>query len=279
MGPGEAMRASARTGSWAALVCALLVQPLPGQEIVGLVLYNHTDTPVSYATVSLLNGAGEVLASVTSGPDGRFALKTPGEGAYSIHVEHLSAFAMVDGPFEVAEDRSAVVTFHIVPQPIALEEIAVSVEGRSMSLSMAGFYERSRAGFGHFLNLQDIKARNPIRLADLVRTVPGVQYFEGSNAGFGGYPIMSYALRSDLWSEDDLGASIPCLPRVYVDGVMVEPGGKSRMPSQGFDQIVGVTDVAAMEVYRSPAEVPVRFGGMTACGVILIWTLTGLGGP
>ena len=271
------MRVKAQGMWWTAVLCTLLPQSIPAQEIVGLVLYNHTDTPVAFATVTLLDTGGEVVSSITSGSDGRFALKTPGAGAYSLHVEHLSAFAMVDGPFEVVAGRNSVVTFHLVPQPIALEEIAVSVEGRSLSLGLAGFYERSRAGFGHFLGLQDIKARNPIRLADLVRSVPGVQYLEGSNAGFSGFPVMSYGLRSDLWMEDERAGSQPCLPRVFVDGVVVEPGGKSRAPSQGFDQLVAVTDVAAMEVYRSPAEIPVRFGGMTACGVIVIWTLTGVG--
>ena len=40
-----------------------------------------------------------------------------------------------------------------------------------------------------------------------------------------------------------------------------------------LDDIVEPANIAGIEIYRSPAELPARFGGAeSACGVIVIWT-------
>ena len=59
------------------------------------------------------------------------------------------------------------------------------------------------------------------------------------------------------------------------DGVIMERGGRGYVPMSGFDDIVQAYDVSGMEVYRSPVETPPQYGGLTACGVILLWTKGG----
>lgn len=243
-----------------------------GQEIHGLVLYNHDDLPVGMATVRLVAGAGEVLETVVSDVEGRFRLSVPGPGEYWVHVEHLTAFSMVDGPLEVQAATSgavALVTFHLVPRPLALEEISVEVEGRSLPLARTGFYQRQRVHPGYLMDSRDIERRAPLRTSDLVRTIPGVIYAEGRMAGFSGYPIMAYTERTRLDPDRPV-----CYPRVWVDGVVVEQGG-TVAPFQAFDDLVQAHEVIGMEVYRSPAETPAQFGGLTACGAILLWTRQG----
>ena len=237
-----------------------------------MVLYNHNDVPVAMATVRLVAPDGSVLGVGVTDLEGRFSVPVPDDGEYSVHVEHLTAFAMVDGPLSLRTTANTFVTFHLVPHPIALEEISVTVEGRSLPLARTGFYQREEIGLGFFLSPEDVERRRPIRTSDLIRTVPGVQYVQANGlAGFGGYPVMSYALRSEFFSAE----SMPCFPRVYVDGVVIEQGGRGWIPSMGFDDLVQAYDVAGMEVFRSPAETPVQFGGLSSCGVILLWTKSG----
>lgn len=244
------------------------------QEVWGLVLYNHNDLPVALATVRLVATDGSVLATGLSDMEGRFTLPVPADGEYLVHAEHLTAFAMADGPLSLSASSRTFVTFHLVPQPIALAEISVSVEGRSLPLARTGFYRREEVGLGYFLDPADVERRRPLRTSDLLRTVPGVQYIQANGlAGFGGYPVMSYALRSEMFGVN--GTGMPCFPRVYVDGVIVEQGGRGWVPTMGFDDLVQAYDVSAMEVYRSPAETPAAFGGLSACGVILLWTRSG----
>ncbi len=258
------------------LVCAaaaLAPVPASAQQVHGLVLYNYEDVPVALATVSLIDTAGVVVASAFTDVNGRFSIPIEAAGTYSVHAEHLTAFDMVDGPLQLSPGSNTMVAFHMVPHPIALEALTVEVDGRSRALTRSGFFERQRNGFGYFVEPADIERRRPIRASDLLRTIPGVRFIESNGmAGNSGYPMMSYAMRSRLTTN----ASRPCFPRVYVDGIVVEQGGTAFGPSGGFDQIIAASDVAAMEVYRSPAETPVQFGGMTACGVILMWTRMGL---
>lgn len=245
--------------------------PLHAQHVHGLVLYSPDDRPVAMATVRLVSERGEVLETALSGLDGRFSLRVPADGVYYVHAEHLTALAMVDGPLAAVTSANTFVTFHLAPDPLALEGLAVEVGGRSLPLARTGFYERREITPGFFVTPEDVARRQPVRTSDLVRTIPGVRYIEAPGvAGFHGYPVMSYALRSDAFSD----ASTPCFPRVYVDGVLFEPGGKA-FPATGFDDLVRAQDVVAMELYRSPAETPAQFGGLSACGVILLWTRAG----
>ncbi|MDH5805789.1 MAG: hypothetical protein OEZ54_11480, partial [Gemmatimonadota bacterium] len=93
-----------------------------------------------------------------------------------------------------------------------------------------------------------------------------------------------------------------CRPRVFVDGIIFlrgdsrplgvdEWGNPERLfdleenPDAGrfadelnIDDIGHPSTIAAVEIYRSGAQVPVQFGGTsieTQCGVIVIWTKIG----
>lgn len=243
------------------------------QSVHGLVLYSHNDAPVSLATVRLIDAEGRVAVTGYSDVAGRFQLTVPQAGSYSVHVEHLTGFDMVDGPMDLTASSNVMVAFHLVAKPIALDALEVTVEGRLPPLDRAGFYERRQAGLGFFMDDLDIERRRPLRASDLMRTIPGVQYLEANGiAGVSGYPVMAYALRSQVFSA----SSPPCFPRVYVDGTVVEQGGSTFTPARGFDQLVAAQDIAALEVYDSPVDTPAQFGGLSGCGVILIWTKTGL---
>ncbi|MEZ4414418.1 MAG: hypothetical protein R3E10_01565 [Gemmatimonadota bacterium] len=258
-----------------ALVLAALAasgRALDAQVVHGVVLYAEDDTPVAFAVVRLLAADGRVVATEFTTGEGRFQVTVPDAGTYALHVEHTSAYSMVDGPLELGTDFNTFVTFHLRARPIELEGFEVTASPNEWRLQSAGFYERERDGLGYFLDPTDLARRPLVRSSDVFRGVPGVQMVQSSTAGVPSFPLMSFALRGQFWTEGNGSGSPPCFPRVYVDGQLVELGGRSSPPAQSFDHLVPAQDLVGVEVYRSPAEMPAQFGGLTECGVILLWT-------
>jgi len=59
---------------------------------------------------------------------------------------------------------------------------------------------------------------------------------------------------------------------VMLNGAVLYQGGSGRRPPD-FSRDIRVSELEAIEVYRSSAEAPPEFGGTTgACGVIVLWT-------
>ena len=84
----------------------------------------------------------------------------------------------------------------------------------------------------------------------------------------------------DFWStsstaERPLASGVTiCWPMVYLDRHLIRNGGFD-MPAT-LDEILSGFDLSAVEVYRTPAEVPPTFNGPNAgCGVIVLWTRRG----
>jgi hypothetical protein len=59
---------------------------------------------------------------------------------------------------------------------------------------------------------------------------------------------------------------------VYLDNMRIV-GKLGRVPDDSVNQIVGVTHVAAMEIYPRAVNAPPAFQPLNGtCGVVLIWT-------
>jgi len=140
--------------------------------------------------------------------------------------------------------------------PVELEEIVVLARRMERRLRHAGFYDRARTGFGHFVTDLEIRARDPRLLTDALRMVPGLSVTP-SRRRLGAYEVYVPRAQGRL-------AGGPCPPRMFLDGF--ETG-------TDFDDYLRPEEVASIEVYRGPAETPAQFGGAEAdCGVIVIWT-------
>lgn len=138
----------------------------------------------------------------------------------------------------------------------------VVVEARDLSgsrLAEDGFFERLSLGAGTILRLEDLERRAPITLTDALRGVLGVRIRRGSQG-----PV---AVSQTRGSE--------CALAVYLDGVSY------RFASDNLDAI-SAQDIVAIEVYRRPSEVPLRYnqlGVSDGCGVVLAWTALSLDDP
>ncbi len=125
--------------------------------------------------------------------------------------------------------------------------------------TIAGFHERRGSGTGQYLDADDIARLSPVQVADALRRMPGVNV--GPRRSFSSQVLMRSPERR------------PCKPTVYLDGVEL------LNRADNLDAFVDVDDIAALEVYAEPTEVPLEFPGEPFCGAILIWRKTDLGRP
>jgi hypothetical protein len=153
---------------------------------------------------------------------------------------------------------------------LELESLVVTAEARAFHLEMEGFYEREtrRAHGGLYLEPEFLEKRRPRRLTDVFFHLPGTRVVEPS---LGAGPRMVYFPRSG----ERIGNQI-CWPMIYLDRHLISTGGLAGATPRALDEYVHGADVAAVEVYRSAAEVPAEFNGSNGgCGVIVVWSKKG----
>lgn len=135
---------------------------------------------------------------------------------------------------------------------VRLPEIAVEAESPPEYLTRAidrGFLDRRRLGFGSFLTRDQFDRYLPVYTADILRNIPGVRVVYGM-----GGPRVSF-------SRCSRGVG------VWVNGVRI------RVPDHNAALgLVHPDEVAAIEVYRSVAQIPAEYHE-GSCAAIVIWTL------
>jgi len=139
---------------------------------------------------------------------------------------------------------------HLDPLPVAVPP--VTVEARYLR----EFEKRTHLGFGHLVTQQEIEEQHPFFISELMRTIPGVIV----KSGIIGNRVLPTRAHG-------------CLSmRLFIDGQFIETDS-SFMPAEQLDFLVHPDNVAAIEVFPSPAGVPVQYNNRgSACGVILVWT-------
>jgi hypothetical protein len=214
--------------------------------------------------------------SVLTDSAGRFRLDGLRPGTSILHAQTIG-FAPADFAVRVAPDSTLRVTIQLTSRPLTLDTVVVSTRTESVGLRGAGFYERLRdrlrgLGSGTLFSPDDLDRMNLNRASDVFRQVPGVNLQQQNGAA------IMYGLGQ-------------CLMNVWVDGQFVNPilypgvadlpGGKfGQMGPQnvvrrsgGLDALVGAHEVAAVEIYPTPSEVPPQFYNLNnVCGSIVIWT-------
>jgi hypothetical protein len=220
-------------------------------EVVGRVVDRVSGEELPAVRVSLRwRGDGRADTVVWQGltdESGSFLSARVPALSYEVRAEAL-AFRPVAEPLDLRGRRRVEIRVEMVPEAVELEAVVVTSRDRSR-LEASGFYERRRLGFGHSFTREDIEARNPLRVSDLLRTVPGMQVVPGRGG---------------------VGATLryrgSCQPNLVVDGVPL-----SRPVS--IDEILSPGDLEALEVHSS-SYFPGRIGSST-CGTVVAWTREG----
>lgn len=239
------------------------------QGVQGFILEPESGEPVRDAEVTLRQVPGPVLASGTTDNRGFFRLQTRNPGTYALSAQALGFSVVRDEPVEVLLGKLTVLDVRMAPEALALEPLVVTAEARTYHLEMQGFYERRTKGLdtGVFFDPETIEARMPTQVTDLFFGIPGTRVVDATVGGRG-----VYFRGGERPSGSGTGI---CWPMVYLDRHLIRTGGLEGDPV-ALDQIADVFDVSAVEVYRTPAEVPPEFNGPNAgCGVIVLWTRQG----
>jgi hypothetical protein len=247
--------------------------PPPPATVSGAIV-DSAGVPIPHAVLSVV---GESLRVVTDS-QGRFHLAVP-PGPRLLAARALGYRPLMWSVTLVSGQEA---TGHIRMErlSVVLREINVVAQPYLPS-RLAGFYRRQRTGMGTFLDSGTIARRFTNSTADLLQMVPGLHVRPRPNDPFRAYISFPRCTRitANLRSSTPSCLGVPgCATNdhpaemdqptsvgVYVDGWRV-PGG----PEEALAMINGA-DVAAIEVYRGPSELPFEFMSED-CAAIVIWT-------
>ncbi|MBT8402690.1 MAG: carboxypeptidase regulatory-like domain-containing protein [Gemmatimonadetes bacterium] len=266
----------------------------------GVVFDRATGSPLSGAWVRL---AGQGWRTRTDA-EGRFLLEGLPEGRFRLAVDaaRLDSLGVDVGldvdivAGEAVEVRLEVPTPSVaarappeeevraarrpdsLPEVVPIEGVRVEVEGRDPTLLDVGFYERESGGVGITLDLDELRLESVSRLSESLERVPQIQRVDVSSGTLDTtrrYLQFRSAARSGFRNQS-------CVPALIVDGVSLRQGGPMSQGSGmvSLDELVDHDDVLAVELYDSPASMPIEFTGPgTLCGAIVVWTRRGSGRP
>ena len=275
------------------LYAVLSSHSMAAQRLHGRLIDLLTDQPIPAGILTLLTEDGDPMATVVTDEEGYWVLHAPTPGHYYVEAKRLGYQPWIDGPVTIkrGEDWNAV--YHLQPLAVRLDPIEVSAQATVRYLELNGFYERQRTDFGHFVEPEAIERRQATKVTELLAAIPGVRLVP-TGAGLGRRQVQ---LRGSHITQGGL-----CRPRIFVDGLIYNRGEsrptgfddwgnpeRAADPNENpdlldayveadIDDIVHPSSIAGIEVYRSGAQVPVKFGGgsiQTRCGVIVIWTKAG----
>lgn len=232
------------------------------QLVVGRVVDDLTNGPVPTTSVLLVDSLANVVGSVLSDDDGRFVLRAPGSGTFSLYADQLGYDEMASEPFVAQGSGSVALELRLTPRPFELRPLVVTAGARNAKLERHGFYRRrATAVSGYFLDAGDLRDQHALRLTDVLRTVPAVQVRRTVK---GGTTLLSRR------GADLLRGSGGCPMKVVLDGFKRE-----LLPDESVDDWFDLAQVAGIEVYPGAGGVgaPVQQRGPDAfCGIVLIWT-------
>lgn len=260
-----------------ALLIAALPSAVSAQVVSGKLLESGSGAPVVLGQVALLDTTGTVVESTWSDHDGAFLLRAPGPGAYLIAAFRLGYQPVVDGIIELGENGFLPVHLYMKLRPVELPEVTATVrrERVERKLVNAGFYDRAKSGFGHFVTPEEIRKRPPADVPDLLRRIPGPQFVD--QGVHGNIPLFRArgraAPRVDAGGNPTSGPPAGyCFPALYMDGVEVW-SPNIPTPPPPIEEVVAVEDIVGVEVYAGGATKPLQWGGSEGnCGIIVFWT-------
>jgi hypothetical protein len=206
----------------------------------GTVVSEGSLSPLENAEVRLLGRPGRFLTDRS----GRFGMAAVGPGTVVVQVEYLG-YASVEDTLTLRAGVSYELDVRMSVSPIAVEPIEVTVRPEYVGRRNEAVYRRiSQALFGFHFTKHDFERRGHPVLAEMLRRVPNARVV---------------ARRDFTWS---VSFRLGCSPAVYLDGVRVDQSILS----------LSTWDVEVLEVYNSPAGMPVQFRDLGTHCAVLIWT-------
>lgn len=235
-------------------------------SVTGTVWSSTAGAPLADALVEVVGG--DVVARTD--PDGRFRFAGLAAGTVVLAVYRLG-YRRVELEIDLLAGETFEIPAGIIvldAVPVELPEVAVEApSGLVAHLAGTGFYERRDAGFGLFVERDDIEAWNPKETTDILLRLQGVRV----------RPNPLWGKRPSRLEPPDMRRVIiemsrapvqDCDPIVFLDGMFM-----GSTATFDLNRAVAYTEIEAVEVYRGSSEVPPRFNYRGAsCGVIAFWS-------
>jgi hypothetical protein len=226
----------------------------------GMVVAAESGQPLPLARVTI--GQGEEARM--SGEDGSFEFSDVPIGPLTLTAS-LFGYADAHGGVVMGGGQTLDLEVRLSPRPIELEPIVVEAVSLDIGDGMlADVRRRADWGWGTVLLTEELEDRTKraSRTTDI---------------------LQEYGARVTGIRETDRSLSLRragCGPTVYVDGIKLtrgsRAGGGGGVESAQAANLVHPMDIAAIEIYRGPAETPGEFlDSNSQCGVILLWTRRG----
>ncbi len=272
---------SGRTEAVGLLLLATVLLPgfLTGQEVTvqGRVLELYSDQPVPVVAVQLLEGefGPGVAATAFTTEGGRFVLRGPSPGTYRIRAQRIGYRTVTTPAFDLVPGEPLEVEVLVAVEAVPLASLVVVSERTArlphLRLHARGFYERREhwgaegLGLGHFIERDEIEARGPFQVTDLLRTLPGVRV-EGS--GRRGQRLL---LRSTV---SFMGPGRGCDPIVFLDGTpvpLVRELVTGEVEITDINELVSPAALVGIELYPGINQ-PGEFMRGNHCGTVVLWT-------
>lgn len=259
-----------RTQLFSALLLVLgLVGPAQAQtRIVGRVIDDYTERPLSQVVVTLFAKDGSTLGVAETGGDGTFEFAVNNVTSVRINARRF-AYETNTTPLLYFDGRQFFqVEVRLDPDAILLAPLEVIAwSERPMNGLHEGYKRRLNHGLGTFITREDVERRNPVLVTDMLREVPGLQV---TGTGPGLRPVVRIG-RS---------AGYNCTTQIFVDGFLVNRrlglGGGYQPDDIRIDDVVSPASIEGIEIFRGLGTVPAEFLSPDAdCGVIAIWTKRG----
>ena len=238
-------------------------------EIAGrIVAVDSGQPPVRGVEVSI----ARLLLSAVTDSSGRYRLRNvpPGE-----HLVTLRGIGFQPESSFVRVDADEVVSWNaVLSRATTLPARVVIAPEERIAAKLLEFHERRKYGIGHFIDRKQLeRAEGGMRpTGDVISLVPGVRVTRGGSRAWVATARAVNGRGGLSRADRAAGARPACYMDVYVDGMIVFD---SRHPEGGLFDVntFQPEHIAAIEVYTSAAQIPVKYNRTAAgCGVLLIWT-------
>jgi Carboxypeptidase regulatory-like domain/TonB-dependent Receptor Plug Domain len=257
----------------AALAVALIAAaaPLSAQTIRGRVVDAATGGPVPRVGVTVLTPENRAFGRARTGADGTFSVELRGPGTFRLRGERAGYQASTSQPLTVAVREAVEVTLRVSAQALQIEPLTVTGRvqpPRSRVLAQNGFYDREAMGMGKFVRREDIDRHPEHNLVHTLARIPGVELDVDRH----GREIVTFTRGRTVGTlkRGQQGVRDDCFPQIYLDGSLMRYAPPNDVQ---LDDIISPSQIEAIEVYRSAAELPPQYNGSnSACGAILIWS-------
>lgn len=259
----------ARRAAVMALPLALLTMAArPGQTQVvleGRVVDDSTGRPIESARVLLQNHHGNAVGEQTTQSTGRFRFELTRSERYRLEARAVGYLPARRTVLWMMENRNfAGIEVRLTPHATLLAPVEVlALAPPKTSPVLENMEYRRTHGFGIRISRQQIEARNPLHVTDILAETPGVRV---DRQGSGSTRRVIH-----------LGPPVPgprggdCPVQIFLDGMLA-----TRAVAGGdvtVDDLVRPQDVEAIEIFKGLATVPAEFLNPEArCGVIAVWT-------